>query len=105
MTSFFGRTADIDAVLKALTQARLLTLTGVGGVGKTRLALKAAGLTASRFIDGVFWCELAPVPDPSAVAPALATLLGVPRATDATVVDSVVAFLSDKRALLVLDNC
>ena len=105
LTSFFGRAADIDAALDSLDEARLVTLTGVGGVGKTRLALRVAALAASRFTDGVSWCELAPVPDEAAVAPALATSLGVQPAAGSTVIESVVAFLSDQELLVVLDNC
>jgi predicted ATPase/DNA-binding SARP family transcriptional activator len=105
LTSFVGRAADIDTALAALAEARLVTLTGVGGVGKSRLALRVAALASSRFADGVSWCELAVVQDPAVVATALATALGVQREADATMVESVVAFLSGKQALLVLDNC
>jgi predicted ATPase len=104
-TSFFGRTDDIVAVAATIGQARLVTLTGVGGVGKTRLAGRTTAAVSSEFADAISWCELAPLSDPSAVAPALATLLGVRRQPGAGVVDSIAAFLAPKRLLLVLDNC
>ena len=86
-TSFIGRVDDIVGAAAALSEARLLTLTGVGGVGKTRLAARVAIAVSDRFADGVSWCELAPLTDPAAVAPALATSLGVRRQPDAGVVD------------------
>jgi predicted ATPase/DNA-binding SARP family transcriptional activator len=104
-TSFVGREQDIAALAATIGEARLVTLTGVGGVGKTRLAGRAAGDVSGHFSDGVAWCELAPLTDPAAVAPALATTLGVRRQPDEGVVDSLVAFLAPKRLLLVLDNC
>ena len=104
-TSFIGRVDDIAGAAAALSEARLLTLTGVGGVGKTRLAARVAIAVSDRFADGVSWCELAPLTDPAAVAPALATSLGVRRQPDAGVVDSIADFLAPKRLLLVLDNC
>ena len=104
-TSFVGREQDIAALAATIREARLVTLTGVGGVGKTRLAGRAAGELSGQFSDGIAWCELAPLSDPAAVAPALATSLGVRRQPDEGVVDSVVGFLAPKRLLLVLDNC
>ena len=104
-TSFVGRVDDIDEAAARIVEARLVTLTGIGGVGKTRLARRAAAAVSDQFADGVSWCELAPLTDSAAVAPALATSLGVRRTPDAGVVDSVVGFLAPKRLLLVLDNC
>ena len=105
MTSLVGRDEDVAAAVQAIAEARLVTLTGVGGVGKTRLALRAAAVAAAGFADGLCWCELAPVTDPEAVAPAVATALGVHRGADTTVVESVVTFLGDQEKLLILDNC
>ena len=93
-TSFMGGVDDIVGAAAALSEARLLTLTGVGGVGKTRLAARVAIAVSDRFADGVSWCELAPLTDPAAVAPALATSLGVRRQPDAGVVDSIADFLA-----------
>ena len=104
-TSFVGRVDDIAEAAARIGEARLVTLTGIGGVGKTRLARRAAVAVSGQFADGVSWCELAPLTEPAAVAPALATSLGVRRQPDAGVVDSVAHFLAPKRLLLVLDNC
>jgi predicted ATPase/DNA-binding SARP family transcriptional activator len=104
-TSFVGRVDDLAEAAARIGEARLVTLTGIGGVGKTRLAGRAAVAVSGQFADGVSWCELAPLTEPAAVAPALATSLGVRRQPDAGVVDSVVHFLASKRLLLVLDNC
>ena len=68
LTNFVGRTSDVEALIAALGEARLVTVTGVGGIGKTRLALRVATMASSRFVDGVFWCELAPLADPASVA-------------------------------------
>jgi predicted ATPase len=105
LTNFVGRTSDVGAIMAAVGEARLVTVTGLGGIGKTRLALRVATMASSRFVDGVLWCELAPLADPASVAGAVATSLGVQGAPELTAVDSIVAFLSDKQVLLVLDNC
>jgi predicted ATPase/DNA-binding SARP family transcriptional activator len=102
--SFLGRESELVAVAQLLDGSRLVTLTGPGGVGKTRLALHAAERQAGGFPDGVHLCELATVPDPAAVAAAVVTSLGIEsRGTD--LAQRVVRFLQAKRALLVLDNC
>src|SRR4030095_12156199 len=67
VSSFIGRARELDQTAAALSQARGVTLTGAGGVGKTRLALQAAGQVSPRFDDGAWLCELAPVRDPAAV--------------------------------------
>jgi len=105
MTSLVGRDEDVTAAVQAIAEARLVTLTGVGGVGKTRLALRTAAVAATKFADGLCWCELASVTDPEAVAPAVATALGVHRGAGTTVVGSVVTFIGDQEKLLILDNC
>jgi predicted ATPase/DNA-binding SARP family transcriptional activator len=105
VTSFVGREAEVAAVSAALREARLLTLTGVGGVGKTRLALAVAAAVERSYPDGVRFCELAPVAEPAAVAPAVATALGVARPGRGTAEDGVVAALRGRCLLLVLDNC
>ncbi len=83
----------------------MLTLTGVGGVGKTRLAIQVAAQLNNDFPDGVWLVELAPVGDPSAVPDAIAAVFGVIPRADLTVTDSVVESLSGRRLLIVLDNC
>ncbi|WP_165491695.1 AfsR/SARP family transcriptional regulator [Egibacter rhizosphaerae] len=104
VTSFVGRQHETEAVRRLLDRGRLVTLTGVGGVGKTRLALQAAATVADRYPDGVWWCDLAPA-DAGAVGHTVATVLGVHQQAHRDVADSLVAALAGKRLLLVLDNC
>ena len=84
---------------------RLVTLTGVGGVGKTRLALQVAAELAGEFPDGVWLVELAAVGDPAAVPDAVAAVLGITAQAGSSVADSVAAGAGGRRVLLVLDNC
>ncbi len=104
-TSFVGREAEVAEVQAALQTHRLVTLTGVGGVGKTRLATEAAAQLADEFPDGVWLFELATVTDPAAVPDAVATALGVAQQPGMTMADSVAAALEDRVRLLVFDNC
>ncbi|HEX6418222.1 MAG TPA: BTAD domain-containing putative transcriptional regulator [Acidimicrobiales bacterium] len=105
VTSFVGRAGDVADVLAALGSARLLTLVGPGGVGKTRLALQVAATAGTRHVDGVAVCELAGVADPDAVAPAVATALRIQPRRDRSVAASVAEVLRTRRMLLVVDNC
>ena len=82
-----------------------MTLTGVGGVGKTRLAVQVAAELTSRFADGVWFVELAPVVDPAALPNVVATALGVAAQAGMTVTESLAVALSGRRLLIVLDNC
>ncbi|MDP9366396.1 MAG: tetratricopeptide repeat protein [Chloroflexota bacterium] len=103
-TPLIGRDRDVAAVHRLLAQARLVTLTGTGGVGKTHLAVEAAaGLTAN-FPDGVFWVDLSSVSDPSLVALTVSRELGVPEVEGRTVPEGLVQYLRSRSALLVLDN-
>jgi predicted ATPase len=92
-------------VAARLEETRLLTLTGVGGCGKTSLALEVARDVGARFPDGVFWVELAPLSNPGLVAPALARSVGVRPLPGETELDATVAVLAARRALVVLDHC
>jgi predicted ATPase/DNA-binding SARP family transcriptional activator len=105
VTSFVGRQDDVADVVRRLGVARLLTITGPGGVGKTRLALQVAAVVAGQFPDGVVVCELAAVADPDAVAPAVATALGIQPRSDRGVEASVADVLRSREMLLVVDNC
>jgi predicted ATPase/class 3 adenylate cyclase len=105
VTTFVGRDREL-ADLAALVRGRsLVTLTGVGGVGKTRLALQLAADVVPEFPDGAWLCELAPVGEPGALWDVVATTLGVPLAPGRSVEASVLEYLAPKRLLLVLDNC
>ncbi len=105
VSSFVGRERDLARVVKALNDARVVTLTGVGGVGKTRLALQAAAHVLPEFREGAWLVELAPVRDPDGVVDAFATVFGVSARADQSVEVSLVEFLRTKQLLLVVDNC
>jgi len=105
VTSFIGREREITEVTHLLGATRLLTLTGVGGGGKTRLALQAAAGLADTFPDGIWFVEFASLSDPSLVPQTAAAALGVREEPGRTVLESVVAFAASKTLLLVLDTC
>ena len=100
-----GRESELADVWSALKAHRLVTLTGVGGVGKTRLALEVAARSAPDFPDGVWVIELAAVGDPAAVPDAVASVLGITQQPGMTLTDSVAAALEGRSRLLVFDNC
>ena len=104
-TSFIGRESEVAEVQAAVKTHRLVTLTGVGGVGKTRLALEVAARLADEFPDGVWVFELAAVTDPAAVPDAVAAVLGITQQPGMTVGESVAAAFEDRVRLLVFDNC
>ncbi len=104
-TRLIGREAELADVGSALKANRLVTLTGVGGVGKTRLALEVAARSAPDFPDGVWVVELAAVTDPAAVPDAVAGVFGITQQPGMTMADSVAAALEGRARLLVLDNC
>jgi hypothetical protein len=104
-TSLIGRESEIIDVEAAIKAHRLVTLTGVGGVGKTRLAMEVATRLADEFPDGVWVFELAAVTDPAAVPDAVAAVLGITQQPGKTVTESVAAALEGRIRLLVIDNC
>ncbi|MCU1502845.1 MAG: cyclase, partial [Ilumatobacteraceae bacterium] len=104
-TSFVGHGEELRRLAADAPLRRLITLTGVGGVGKTRLALEAGGMVADEFPGGVWLCELAPVAEPAAVAHAVATILSIRPQVGLSLVDSVIDALRGRRLLLILDNC
>jgi predicted ATPase/DNA-binding SARP family transcriptional activator len=122
LTSFIGREKEIRQVERLVTTARLVTITGSGGVGKTRLAIQVASALAPRFKDGVWWVELASLYESASskkqdpvgsgepagvdlVAQALAKTMRIPESPGLTPQEGVVEHLFDKQLLLVLDNC
>ena len=105
VSSFIGRERELEQTAAAIAQARVVTLTGPGGVGKTRLALQAAGQVAPRFADGAWLCELAPVRDPAGVDDAVAAVFSVTARAGQSTRETLVGFLRAKQLLLVLDNC
>ncbi|MFZ0906819.1 MAG: NB-ARC domain-containing protein, partial [Mycobacterium sp.] len=104
-TSFIGRESEVAELHAAVKAHRLVTLTGVGGVGKTRLALEVAARRADEFPDGVWFFELAAVTDPAAVPDAVAAVLGITQQPGKTVTESVASALEGRSRLLVFDNC
>ena len=105
LTSFVGRDDDVAEVAKALSESRLVTLTGVGGVGKTRLALQVAADVLPQFADGAWLCELAATNDADLLAQVVVAALAVQSRPGRSLAESVCDFLSGKQALIVLDNC
>ncbi len=104
-TNLIGRETELDELAEVLAAHRLVTLTGPGGVGKTRLALEVAGRVADTFPEGVWLFELATVSDPVAVPDAVAAVLGITQQPGKTVSESVAAALEGRARLLVFDNC
>ncbi len=104
-TSFVGRERELEEVATLLESDRLVTLVGVGGTGKTRLALQAAATRLGRHRDGAWLVELAPLTDPDLVVQAIARALRVQEQPGQPLVDALVDFLRAKDLLLLLDNC
>jgi non-specific serine/threonine protein kinase len=105
LTSFIGREREIAAVRSFLSTTRLLTLTGAGGAGKSRLAFQVAAETLGDFADGVWAAELAPIADPTLVTQAIASALSVPEQPGRPLNETLVDHLRSRSLLLVLDNC
>ncbi len=99
-----GRDADLASLVELAREHRVVTITGPGGVGKTRIVVELGRLLAPEFLDGVAFVPLADVTDPAQFLPALADALDVKEAEERTLGDGVVALIGDKKALLLLDN-
>ena len=104
-TRFIGREALLAQCTALLQRTRLLTLTGIGGCGKTRLALQLASQQLAAYPDGVWFVDLAPLREAQRIAPALAAALGVREETHMPLIDRLCTHLAQRRALIVLDNC
>jgi predicted ATPase/class 3 adenylate cyclase len=105
VSSFIGRDRELARAVAALAEGRVVTLTGVGGVGKTRLAYQVAGEALPGFAAGAWVCELAPVRDPTRVVDAVANVFDVAARSGQTLEQALVEFLRGKQLLLLLDNC
>ncbi len=105
LTSFVGRSAQIADVRKLLADNRLVTLTGAGGAGKTRLAVEIAACIAPEFGDGVWYVDLAPVTHPAVVPVAVSRALGLPDQPGRSTMDTLLRFVRDRQLLVVIDNC
>ena len=105
LTSFVGRAEELRALRAALPETRLLTLTGAGGAGKTRLALQLAADCLDLFEDGAWWVDLAPVSDPQLVSDAVANALGVRPLPSMSALQASCVQLGTSTTLVLLDNC
>ncbi len=105
LTSFVGRGAELDTVRRLVSESRLVTLTGAGGIGKTRLALEFARQTVDIYRDGAWIVELAPIINPDLVPDAVLAALGLRALPDRGPAESLIAGLAGREMLFVLDNC
>ena len=105
LTSFVGREAELTQIHAILSGNRLVTLTGAGGAGKTRLAIQIAGQLSGEIDDGVWYVDLAPITDPELVPVTVARALGLPDQPGRSTMDTLTRFLAGRHTLVVLDNC
>ena len=105
LTSFVGRQREIAEIRELLARAKLVTLTGSGGCGKTRLALETASQMSASYQDGIWFIELASISDPALVLQTVASNLGIPESHDGQPIHALTKYLRTKQTLLILDNC
>jgi predicted ATPase/serine/threonine protein kinase len=105
LTSFVGRGSEISEIQRLLAGTRLLTLTGAGGCGKTRLALQVAAELLDQFRDGVWLVDLAPLSEPDLITQTMAAVLGVREGPGRSLADALTDYFRPRHVLLVLDNC
>ncbi|BCI86561.1 hypothetical protein NIIDMKKI_17670 [Mycobacterium kansasii] len=105
LTNFVGRQPEIASLRDTLAGSRLVTLTGAGGVGKTRLAVHVTALIADKFRDGVFYVDLAPITHPDVVPVTAARALGLPDQPGRSTMDTLLRYIRERQLLIVLDNC
>jgi predicted ATPase/class 3 adenylate cyclase/DNA-binding CsgD family transcriptional regulator len=105
LTNFIGRQTETKNLCEALTGGRLVTLTGAGGSGKTRLAVHVAAQVVAEFSDGIWYIDLAPITNPDVVPVTAAHALGLPDQPGRSTMDTLLRFVRDRQMLVVLDNC
>jgi predicted ATPase/class 3 adenylate cyclase/DNA-binding CsgD family transcriptional regulator len=105
LTSFVGRGAQLTEIGELLAENRLVTLTGAGGAGKTRLAIEVASQLSIRFPEGIWFADLAPITHPDVVPLTVARAMGLPDQPGRSITDTLLGFVRDRRIFLVLDNC
>lgn len=105
ITGFVGRRRELAVLDGLLSTARLVTVTGPGGVGKTRMALRAAARARRRFADGAYLAELGGLGDPGLLPHTVASCLGLPEQESRSQTDAIVDYLRDRQLLLILDSC
>jgi predicted ATPase/DNA-binding NarL/FixJ family response regulator len=105
LTSFVGRERDLAEVKRLVSTSRLVTLTGTGGCGKTRLAIQIANMVSHAFVDGVWLVDLAPLREPALVPQLVGQALGLRPAPDQHLLEALLNFVRPKQLLLILDNC
>jgi len=105
LTSFIGREREITDIQRLLTYSHLVTLTGAGGSGKTRLAIQIANSVSETFADGVWLADLAPLREPAFVPQLVAQVLGLRPSLDQPLLETLLKFVHSKQLLLILDNC
>jgi len=105
LTSFVGREREVEDVVRLVAKSRLVTLTGVGGIGKTRLSLQVAARLMDDFPDGVWLVELASLADARLVPEAVASVVGVKEEAGRPITEALARFVRDRQVLIVLDNC
>ena len=105
LTSFIGRTKEMDEVRKLVAENRLVTLVGPGGTGKTRLSLQVAGDLLDQYPDGVWLVELAPLAQPDLLPATIIAVLKIREEPGHSILDSLTDYLRSKKTLMVLDNC
>jgi predicted ATPase/class 3 adenylate cyclase/DNA-binding CsgD family transcriptional regulator len=105
LTTFVGRQRQMDDIRALLADNRLVTLTGAGGAGKTRLAIEVAGDMTDQFADGIWYVDLAPITHPGVVPLTVARALGLPDQPGSSITETLLRYVRDRQMLFVLDNC